>query len=285
MLIRNNHIIPFKIKITAWFIFVCAGIQLGFNILHAGNHQTDHCYMHNTSVSNGEKLVFKAYYNWKFIWIPAGEAEFLFSETDDTYIITVIGKTYKSYDAFFKVRDFFQSEIDKNTMYPRRFVRFVEEGNYRRFDSLVFDQLRRKAVSFNGTSRTTTVRKNISLQDCTHDLLSVLYFLRNIDVSKYDPGEMIPTKILFDETIYPIKVRYEGKFDNFSVKGLGTFNTIKVIPDLVTGNVFKEGNLMKIWVTNDSNKLPVLIESPLAVGSAKAVLKSYSGLRYNLKKR
>ncbi|HMT11192.1 MAG TPA: DUF3108 domain-containing protein, partial [Ignavibacteria bacterium] len=107
---------------------------------------------------------------------------------------------------------------------------------------------------------------------------------RNIDVSKYDPGEMIPTKILFDETIYPIKVRYDGKFDNFSVKNLGTFNTIKVIPDLVTGNVFKEGNLMKIWVTNDSNKLPVLIESPLAVGSAKAVLKSYKGLRHDLNK-
>ncbi|MEY3419896.1 MAG: hypothetical protein RIR48_176 [Bacteroidota bacterium] len=196
MLNRNNHIIPFKIKIAAWFILLCAGLQFGFNIPQAENHQPDHCYIHNTTVSNGEKLVFKAYYNWKFIWIPAGEAEFLFSETDDTYVITVTGKTYKSYDAFFKVRDFFQSEIDKNTMYPRRFVRIVEEGNYRRFDSLVFDQVRKKAVSFNGTNRATAVRKNISLQDCTHDLLSVFYFLRNIDVSKYHPGQMIPTKIL-----------------------------------------------------------------------------------------
>lgn len=112
-----------------------------------------------------------------------------------------------------------------------------------------------------------------------------LVFLRNIDITGYHPGDIIPTKILFDETIYPIKVRYDGVYDNFHVKGLGTFNTIKVIPDLVTGNVFKDGNRMNIWVTNDGNKLPVLIESPLSVGSAKAVLKSYKGLRHHLPRK
>nr|MBP6540568.1 DUF3108 domain-containing protein [Saprospiraceae bacterium] len=40
------------------------------------------------------------------------------------------------------------------------------------------------------------------------------------------------------------------------------------------------GNRMHVWVSNDGNKLPLLIESPLSVGSAKAVLKSYSGLRH-----
>ena len=59
-------------------------------------------------------------------------------------------------------------------------------------------------------------------------------------------------------------------------------NTVKVIPDLVTGNVFKDGNRMHVWVTDDANKLPLLIESPLSIGSAKAVLKSYSGLRYKM---
>ena len=39
---------------------------------------------------------------------------------------------------------------------------------------------------------------------------------------------------------------------------------------------------MKIWVSDDANKLPLLIESPLKIGSAKAVLKSYKGLRHKL---
>lgn len=225
-------------------------------------------------------MVYIAYYNWEFVWIPAGEAEFTFLDKGDNYHITVTGNSYKSYDVFFKVRDYFHSVIDKRTMYPRTFVRIVEEGKYHRFDSLSFDQHKLTATSFNGTTRETAVRREVPLQECTHDLLSVMYFLRNINIMQYKPGEMVPTKILFDETIYPIKVRYEGKYDNFEIKDLGTFNTIKVIPDLVTGNVFKDGNRMHIWVSNDRNKIPLLIESPLAVGSAKAVLKSYSGLRH-----
>jgi len=241
------------------------------------------CIIENTAFKSGEKMVYKAYYNWQFVWIPAGEAVFDIREFKDTYEITVVGKTYRSYDAFFKVRDYFHSVIDKKTMYPRYFVRKVEEGKYIRFDSLVFRQDLLSAISFNGKTRETAVRKIITIHQCTHDLLSVLYFMRNINISKYKSGDIIPTKILFDENIYPIKVRYEGNYDNFEIKDLGTFNTIKVVPDLISGNVFKDGNRMNIWVTNDGNKLPLLIESPLSVGSAKAVLKSYSGLRYKMK--
>jgi len=246
----------------------------------AGKYAEPDCVIENTAFKGGEKMVYKAYYNWQFVWIPAGEAAFNIKENNDTYEITVVGKTYKSYDVFFRVRDYFHSVIDKKTMYPKYFVRIVEEGKYRKFDSLVFRQDQLTAISFNGRTRESAIRKVIPIHQCTHDLLSVLYYMRNINVSKFKPGDMIPTKILFDETIYPIKVRYEGKYPNFEIKDLGTFNTIKVIPDLVSGNVFKDGNRMHVWVTNDGNKLPLLIESPLSVGSAKAVLKSFTGLRY-----
>ena len=245
----------------------------------------DDCNIENTAIKDGERIVYKAYYNWKFVWIPAGEAEFNIQEKEETFEITVIGKTYKTYDPFFKVRDYFHSVIDKKTMYPRSFVRIVEEGSYKKFDSIEFNQAERYAISFNGKSRQTAKSKHIPLNQCTHDLLSVLYFMRNTDISKHRIGDKIPTQILFDETIYPISVNYEDSKENYKIKELGTFDVVKVIPDLVTGNVFKEGNLMHIYVSNDRNKLPLLIESPLSVGSAKAVLKSYSGLRHKLVKK
>ena len=259
--------------ITIAFLFV-NGTD---SYLHDLKHE---CTIENTAIQGGEKVVYKAYYNWEFVWVPAGEAEFYIKENKDTYEVTVTGKTYKGYDAFFRVRDYFHSTIDKKTMYPINFVRIVEEGNYRKFDSLVFNHNNLSAISFNGKSRATAKKKYITIHQCTHDLLSVLYFMRNINISKHKPGDLIPTRILFDETIYPIKVRYEDKYNDFEIKDLGITNTIKVIPDLVTGNVFKDGNRMHVWVSNDGNKLPLLIESPLSVGSAKAVLKSYSGLRH-----
>lgn len=245
----------------------------------------DLCLMENSAVGVGESLVYKAYYNWQFVWIPAGEATFQVKNTGKEFHIKVIGRTYEAYDPFFKVRDEFYSVIDAETMYPKSFVRRVREGSYTQFDSIVFNQKDRLAISYNGKSRFNAQRKVIQLPDCTHDLLSVLYFMRNIDVKKYKAGEVIPTQILFDETIYPIKVRYAGKEAGTEVEGLGYFNTVKVIPDLITGNVFKDGNRMSVWVSDDLNKMPLLIESPLSVGSAKAVLKKYSGLRHPLRRQ
>ena len=67
------------------------------------------------------------------------------------------------------------------------------------------------------------------------------------------------------------------------IKKLGKFKTIKVVPELIVGEVFKEGDKMNIWVSDDENRVPLMIESPISVGSVKAVLKSYDGLRYPLK--
>jgi hypothetical protein len=240
------------------------------------------CDTPNVAFKGGEHLVYKAYYNWQFVWVAAGEADFKVVDKGDTYDIKVYGKTYASYDAFFRVRDYFHTVIEKKSLFPRYFTRIVEEGNYRKFDSIVFNRASQSAVSFNGRTKAVAEKKYINIHSCTHDLLSVLYFMRNLDVNGYKVGEHIPTRILFDESIYPIKVRYEGKTKNHHIKDVGTFNTIKVIPDLVTGTVFKEGQRMNIWVSDDANKLPLLIESPLAVGSAKALLKKYGGLRNKL---
>ena len=241
-----------------------------------------YCDLENTSFNGGEKLVYKAYYNWQFVWVPAGEAVFQVKESPDHYEIIVTGKTYTSYDYFFRVRDYFYSKIDKNTLLPQNFVRMVEEGDYRKFDSLSFDHQSKKAISFNGKSRKEASKKIITYDQCIHDLLSVLYFMRNINVSSHKIGDQIPVKMLFDEEIYPIKVRYTGKEANKNIKGLGNYNTITVVPDLITGNVFKDGNKMKVWVSDDNNKIPLLIESPLTVGSAMAILQSYSGQRHKM---
>ncbi|MFM2392684.1 MAG: hypothetical protein RLZZ546_666 [Bacteroidota bacterium] len=268
-------------KIKSTIFFLSLAILFAFNKVNDPTQQ-GLCEIENTCFKSGEKLVYKAYYNWGFIWIPAGEASFHITETKTDYEVKVVGKTYESYESFFKVNDYFYSKIDKKTLYPKSFVRIIEEGNYRKFDSISFDQERRKAFSINGKTRTSAVKKEVNYDICMHDLLSVLYFMRNINVELYTKGDYIPTKVFFDNESFPIKVRYDGKEPKKTIKELGKYNTIKVTPDMVVGEVFKEGDKMKIWISDDQNKIPLLIESPLKVGSAKAVLKSHSGLRHKL---
>jgi len=237
------------------------------------------CAEPNTSFSGGEELVYKAYYNWGFLWVPAGEVTFTIKEDEETYEITAIGKSYRSYNAFFRVNDYYASVIDKETMKPRSFVRKIEEGKYRKYEQLTFDHDQESVHSHNGKNTEVAKHEDYVIDACAMDLLSVMYSLRNTAVDEYEAGDHLDISMFLDKEVFPIKVNYLGKEEK-KVKSLGRYPSIKVNPQLVVGEVFKKGDIMHIWVSDDDNKVPLLIESPISVGSVKAVLKSYKGLRH-----
>jgi len=59
---------------------------------------------------------------------------------------------------------------------------------------------------------------------------------------------------------------------------LGKFNCLKIEPMVATGNVFEDSYPVKLWVTDDGNRIPILIESKLSVGSVRVELTAYGGL-------
>jgi hypothetical protein len=83
------------------------------------------------------------------------------------------------------------------------------------------------------------------------------------------------------EEEYQLQVELMEKNEKQRIRGMGKFNTHLIAPDLIAGHIFEEGTKMKIWISADSNKIPLLIESPVAVGSIKAVLKEYKGLKHD----
>ncbi len=245
-------------------------------------HELDLCSIENNSFIDEEHLVYRLYYNWKFVWIPAGEVVFKVKESEDYYDISATGKTYKSYDSFFKVRDYFYSRVDKETMLPVAFKRDIEEGKYRLFDSISFDQSQRTAMAIHGKSKETATETPFEFDNCMQDMLSILYYIRNVDYNQVPKGSHIPINVFFDKEVFPLTLEYGGKDKKKKIKNLGKYNTLKFIPEVVAGEVFDENTKMKIWVSDDQNKIPLLIESPVSVGSVKAVLKSSKGLKYEL---
>jgi hypothetical protein len=105
--------------------------------------------------------------------------------------------------------------------------------------------------------------------------------LRNVEMAQFKKGDAIKTKMVFDKEIHPIKITYSGK-EKKEIKGMGSFNTLRFHPEVVAGNVFKKGDQMTVWVSDDDNKLPLMIESPVSVGSVKVVLKNYKGIKHEL---
>jgi hypothetical protein len=50
-----------------------------------------------------------------------------------------------------------------------------------------------------------------------------------------------------------------------------------------SGRVFKEEESLTVWITDDDNKIPVRIKASLAVGSIKADLEAFKGLKNSFK--
>ncbi len=272
-----------SLRYALWLFFIFIGltllIMLGSAFSKNGSIDLYDCSNENTSFNNGETLLYKTYYNWKLIWIPAGEVKFTVEEKDTYYKLTVLGKSYSSYDNFFRVNDYYSTTIDKETMQPITFVRKIEEGKYRKYDSLYFDHKTLLVHSYNGKTKEVAVKKIFDIDDCTLDLISVMYSLRNTTVENYNPGEYIDISMFIDEETFPIHVVYEKK-EIKKIKDLGKYPTLKIRPELIVGNIFKKGDIMNIWISDDKNKIPLLIETPISIGTIKVVLKSYSGLRH-----
>jgi len=253
------------------------------NTYEATDYRVEPCSAYNTAFQPGEEMTYKLYYNWNFVWIAAGEVTFRVTDEGTLYHLSAQGKTYKSYDPFYKVRDRYDTYVDKQTLLPVTSIREVQEGGYRLYDKITFDQNGRKAVSLRGKSKDIAKPTEYKIDECMHDILSILYFTRNVDFNQISAGTNIPVKIFVDKATWPLKVRYLGREGNKKIKGLGRFKTIRFSPQVIDNDFyFKKGTEMKAWATDDKNKIPLMIESPLSVGSVKAVLKSYKGLKHSM---
>ena len=234
--------------------------------------QNDFCSIRNTSFKDGEKLMFRVYYNLNFVWINAGNAYFDIEQEDmngrKVYHITGEGKTAKSYEWVYKVQDKYETYIDKETMLPLRFVRNVNEGGFKIRQDVTFDHKKGKA---------TSDKKVYDIPKCTQDVLSAIFFARNIDYNKYKPGDKIPFNMFLDNKVYNLYIKYVGK-EQIKTK-MGTYNAIKIIPLLIEGTIFKGGEKMTVWVSDDANHIPLRVDSPILVGSIKVDLIAYDGLR------
>jgi len=232
----------------------------------------DFCGVKNTAFQYNEQLTFRVYYTLWGVYIGAGEANFSTSieqlNGHTVYHIIGDGKTYSFYDNFFKVRDKYETYIDTGTLQPFKFIRNVDEGGYKIYEN----------VSFNKTTNTAVTNKGVyKVPGCVQDVLSAIYYARNIDFSKLKPDDKIPFSMFLDNEVYNLYIRYLGK-EIIKTK-YGKFKAIKFKPLLIKGTIFEGGEKMTVWVSDDANHIPLRVESPISVGSVKVDMMDFRNRR------
>jgi hypothetical protein len=230
----------------------------------------------NTAFSPGEQLTYKVSWVLAGVSVNGGEATFNTSlekyQGKNVYHVVAEGKT--THDMFFKVRDKYESYIDTSTLQPYKFIRNVNEGGYKTIENVSFYKATNTAITNTGT---------YSIPSCVQDVVSAIFYARNIDFEKYHPNDTIPFDMFLDRRVYHLYIRYLGK-TTIRTK-YGKFRTIKFRPLLVKGNMFEGGEKMTMWVTDDPNHIAVRIESPITLGKVSVDMTGCHNLRYPLSAR
>ena len=239
----------------------------------------DLCGIGNDAFQGGEQLTYKVYFNWNFVWMEAGEVTFKVEDQGNLLHLVVEGKTYRSYEWFFKVRDRYESYVDKATLQPTMSIRDIQEGNFAMFSKQTFDHKNKTVAIEEGKSRAENNKSKQKFTGCVHDIVSMIYYARNLDQNDYKKDDLVPVKVFMDKQTYALNVHYKGKQNGNTIRGMGTYNTYTFTPEMVKGEVFKEQKGMKVVCSDDKNRIPLLIESPLALGYIKVMLTDSKGLR------
>lgn len=231
---------------------------------------------------SGEWFKFKMSYSG---WFKAGEATLKVDEKKlngkTVYHVVGKGKTTGAVNLFFKVRDRYESYFDKETGAPYKFIRKIDEGGHTKDIEIEFNHKEQKAVVNNKKHKKI---KTIATEEDVQDMVSMYYYLRNsINVDELKIGDEIMTNMFFDEENYGFKLKYLGKetikvnVNDSKVK----VKSLKFRPYVMAGRVFKEEESLTLWVSADKNKIPLKIKADLAVGSLRADLVEFKGLKHS----
>jgi hypothetical protein len=233
------------------------------------------CGIKNNAFQAGEQVTMKVFYTTLGMYVGAGEAQFTTTlerfNGKPVYHCVGDGKTYPFFDNFFKVRDRYETYIDTASMLPVKFIRNVDEGGYKIYNSVTFNHSAGTAVSTKGV---------FNITNCIQDIMSSVYYARNINFDQYKIGDKIPFDMFLGDEIYHVYIRYMGK-ETVKTR-YGKFRAIKFKPLLLEGNVFKGGEGMNAWVSDDANRLLLRVETPISVGSVKIDMYGYRNLRHPL---
>lgn len=231
------------------------------------------CSLQNDFNLKGEKISYELIYNWGLIWAEAGKVDFSVRDTlvngKTCYRLKGYGTSYQNWDWFYKVRSNYES-LTNDQLRPVWFRRKGREGSH--YYNTLYSIKGNEADFVSIDKKGKVSQKKISLADCSFDVISAIYYCRTIDFSGLKINETIPLNLFLDGESHESYLRYLGKTKWKDERNGKEYNCIKFSPLLIEGTVFKEGENMVVYVTDDSRKLPVYIETELVVGKAKVFL-------------
>ena len=241
------------------------------------------CGTTNTAFKAGEFLSYDLYFNWKFVWVKVGAASM--STVMSTYNglpayrTTLMTKGNDKLDGVFVMRDTLTSFCSLSDLAPQYYRKGALEGKRYYVDELWYSypkgntKVKMHRINHRGEHKW----QEQEYDECVYDMMSIFLRARNFNAAELNKGDILPMPITDAKHRSDSWLVYRGK-ENYKVEQTKEKFRCLVF-SFIEREDGKENELIKFYVTDDNNHMPVRLDMNLSFGSAKVYLRSYQGVR------
>lgn len=244
---------------------------------------TAQCKIINNSFKDGESITYDLYFNYGIVSAKAGTGSLRTNlvnyKGNSAFNIRMLLNTSGLAGSFYTVNDTLVSYIDMD-LRPLLFTKNAFEGKdySREVQSFSYVEEGIKVRTnriFNGKKK---FEETITTQECTYDYLSVLALIRNLDYSDMEPGDQKQIQFLSGREIVNMAVNHNGS-STIKANDGQTYNTVQISLTIYDKAFKDKKEAISASLTDDANRIPIVIDTHLKIGAIRAVLKNVSGLR------
>ncbi len=189
-----------------------------------------------------------------------------------TYFVRAEAQTGPGASKLFTIFDVYESYIDITTGLPLKSVRNISENRYRYYNEVVF--MRNKNQVF---SSRTGVHE---VPDSILDILSAFYYARRFSMNQLVVDQKVGFVTYFPDEIFSFEMVYKGL--EVVKSKFGWVECQKFVPIVETGRLFRKKDAVVLYITNDHNRLPILIQMRMVFSSVEVELTGFYGTKYAL---
>ena len=236
----------------------------------------------------GEKLYYRAAY--RAMLVPnteVGEVSVITKlemiDGKATYRVTGNGRTLPFYRWAFDMNDTYNIWVDQHSLRTYRFESDLKEDDYTFRSYYSYDWDAMTIYTWSQRRKETPKERTMNLTPTSMDAVSLYFNLRSIDLKSFREGEVLLLDMVLEDSIRQLRYRYIAR-EKVKVPKLGEFDTMKFACTIGSSEEFSftDGSEFFIWITNDENKIPVMLASPVRVGEVRLYLSRYEGLHFPL---
>jgi len=237
------------------------------------------CNFTNTAFTGGEFLTYNLYYNWKFVWVKAGTASMSTVKTTyhgtPAYRASLITRGSDKADKFFVMRDTLLSYCS-DQLAPLYYRKGAREGKRYSVDEVFYSysngktKLKQHELSSKGVHKWT----NNTSASCVYDMLNMFLRARSFNPTGWKKGYQMEFPLADGDDIDIAALRYNG-VDNVKADNGKKYRCLLLSYLEKEDGKWKE--IVRFYVTDDNNHIPIRLDMFLRFGSAKAFLVSMKG--------